>query len=284
LEKTQVSTTSKGIAAMRASESEKPADARICYDPFARRFAGTGFYLLSKAFLDYAERRAPGVSGFIVCRCRYFDDYLDACLRSGISQVVILGAGLDSRAYRGRLLQEHVPTFEVDAPATQADKMERVGKVLGTRPAHVRYVPIDFNEETLDKLLSEGFDRSKRTLFMWEGVTYYLGADAVDATLGWIASNAASGSPVIFDYVHASALAAEHQRGEISRMQRYRRFTGEGFDFGIEEGGVEAFLTSRGFAHVVDIGAEGLKRLYCTGPNEGRTVADVYSILHAEVA
>jgi methyltransferase (TIGR00027 family) len=268
---------------MRAVESAKPADERICYDPFARRFAGTGFYLLAKLFSGYGERRAPGTQGFIVCRCRYFDDYLGRCLRSGTSQVVILGAGLDSRAYRGDLLDRAVRTFEVDHPATQADKMDRVTKTLGTLPARVSYVPVDFNEETLDKLFSDGFNRTQKTLFIWEGVTYYLNAAAVDATLEWVRSNSAPGSTIIFDYVRASALTARHQRGEIRRMRRYRRLTGEGLVFGIEEGHVEDFLASRGFVHVVDVGAEALKRLYCTGANQGRAVGDVYSIVHADV-
>ena len=224
------------------------------------------------------------MQGYVVCRCRYFDDFLDECLRSGTSQVVILGAGLDSRAYRGRLLDERVTTFEVDHPATQADKTDRVKELLGAMPAHVSYVPIDFNEETLDKLVAEGFDRSQKSLFIWEGVTYYLNADAVDATLRWIASNAARGSAIVFDYVRASALTARHQRGEISRMQRYRHLTGEGLVFGVGEGQVQDFLAARGFVNVVDVGAAELERLYCTGPNEGRAVADVYSIVHADVA
>ena len=83
MKKNQTSTTAMGIAAMRAIESEKPAGERLCYDPLARRFTGRGFYLLSKLFAGYGERRAPGVQGYILCRCRYIDDYLQACRQSG---------------------------------------------------------------------------------------------------------------------------------------------------------------------------------------------------------
>jgi methyltransferase (TIGR00027 family) len=283
MKKTQVSTTARGIAAMRALESGKPAGERICYDPLARSFTTPGFYALVKLFAGYGEARAPGTQGFIVCRCRYIDDYLQECLESGARQVVILGAGLDSRAYREEALLEQVKFFEVDQPATQASKIERVRKVLGKIPANVTYVPLDFNADTLDKLLSCGFDRSLKTLFIWEGVIYYLSAAAVDTTLAWVRTNAAPGSAIIFDYVYSSALTAERQRGEIKRMQRYSPITGEGLVFGIEKGQVQDFLAQRGFTNVVDADAGQLQRLFCTGPNQGRKVADVYAIVHAEV-
>jgi methyltransferase (TIGR00027 family) len=275
VKKTQTSGTAKGTAAMRAIESEKPANARICYDPFARKLTETWFYLLIKLFAGYGERRTHGALTFIVCRCRYFDDYLQRCLQSGTSQVVILGAGLDSRAYRGDLLQRGVKTFEVDHPATQASKVERLKKVLGTIPAHVAYVPIDFNDETLDKLLACGFDRSLKTLFIWEGVTYYLDAEAVEATLAWVRANAAPSSAIIFDYQYISEPTRAHL--VLSRL------TGERRAFHIEKSQIEDFLTRRGFTHVVGVNAEQLKRLYCTGPNKGRTVAENYGIAHAEV-
>jgi methyltransferase (TIGR00027 family) len=284
MKKTQTSTTALGIAAMRALESEKPTGQRICYDPFARQLTTAGIYFLSKLFAGYGERRAPGAQGFIVCRCRYFDDYLQRCLTSGAKQVVILGAGLDSRAYRGEILQRAIRTFEVDHPATQASKIKRLNRVLGQIPAHVTHVPIDFNHETLDKLLACGFDRSLKTLFIWEGVTYYLQPEAVDATLAWVRANALPGSTIIFDYMFQSALTAAHQRGEVKRMQRYRHLTGEGLVFGLEQGHIETFLTDRGFTHVVNAIAEDLERLYCAGTNQGRTVAGIYAIVYAQVA
>jgi len=278
---TQISTTALGIAAMRAIESEKPPEVRICYDPFARQLTSTGFYLLSKLFAGYGEKRAPGTQGFIVCRCRYFDDYLQQCLKGGIAQVVILGAGLDSRAYRVESAGGEVKYFEVDQPATQKSKIERIRRVFGTPPANVVYVPVDFNEESLDKLHSCGYDRSQRTVFLWEGVTYYLQPAAVDATLAWIRSNSAARSAILFDYIDAEALTLR-QRGEIKRMQRYRGITGEGLIFGIEKGQIQTFLGERGFQNVVDADADELRRLYCTGLNRDRAVAGVYSIVHAE--
>lgn len=108
---------------------------------------------------------------FVVSRRRYIGEYLQERLDRGTAQVVLLGAGLDSRAYRGELLARAIKTFEVDPPVTQASKIARVKWLLGTLPEHVAYVPLDFNRETLDQLLLAGFDSPLKTLFSWEGVT-----------------------------------------------------------------------------------------------------------------
>ena len=282
MKRTQASTTAQGIAFARALESSKPAEERICYDPLARQMISTPFYLFCKLFAGYGEASAPGVLGYLAARTRYIDDYLQNCLDSGLEQLVILGAGLDSRAYRFEQLKER-RVFEVDHPATQSGKIERVNKILGDLPRHVVYVPVDFNQETLHKLLDLGYDKQRQTLFVWEGVTYYLTAEAVDSTLAFVLAHSGQGSSIIFDYVYASALTAAHKRGEVTRMQRYSRFTGEGLVFGIEEGQVEAFLLARGYTQIQNVTSEDLKRLYFTGVNQTRAVAPIYAIVHAAV-
>jgi methyltransferase (TIGR00027 family) len=137
MRKAQASGTAIGAAAVRAIESEKPADERICYDPFARRFISTSVYLLMKLFAWYGEWHTKGALTFIICRCRYIDDYLQECLKCGVAQLVILGAGLDSRAYRDELHQGAAGVFEVDHPATQARKIGQVKKVFGTVPSQI---------------------------------------------------------------------------------------------------------------------------------------------------
>jgi methyltransferase (TIGR00027 family) len=282
MRKTQSSATAKGTAAMRAIESEKPSNERICYDPFARKFSDTVYYVLIKLFAGYGERRTHGALTFIACRCRYFDDYLQERLKCGTAQLVILGAGLDSRAYRNELLQGAVKIFEVDQPATQASKMGRVKKIFGKTPTNVTYVPIDFNDETLDKLRTYGFDLSLKALFIWEGVTYYLDAEAVEATLTWVRENASPGSTIIFDYQYIPA-TNRSQRQLNYLYAVIARISGERRAFGFEKGQIKDFLTQRGFTNVVEVNAEQLKQLYCTGPNQKRTVAENFAIVHAEV-
>ena len=283
MRKTQASTTAQGIAFARALESSKPDGERICCDPLARRLVGPAFYLFCKLFAGYVERKGPGVLGFLVARCRYIDDYLQACLEDGLEQLVILGAGLDSRAYRFEQLEGHVKVFEVDHPATQQVKIRKLNEIFDRLPEHVTYVPIDFNVEALQKLSDFGYDRQAKTLFIWEGVVHYLTAQAVDQTLEFVSKNSGAGSSIIFDYVYASALTAAHKRGEIIRMQRAKRYTGEGLVFGIEEGRVEAFLQVRGYTQVQNVTGEDLKRLYFTGANRTRAIAPIYAIVYATV-
>jgi methyltransferase (TIGR00027 family) len=283
MKKTQASTTAQGIAFARALESRKLAGERICYDPLARRLISPAFYLLGRLFANYGERKGPGVIGFLVARCRYIDDYLQACLGTGIEQLVILGAGLDSRAYRFEQLKGRVKVFEVDHPATQQAKLEKLEKIFGKQPEHVTYVPVDFDEEALHKLFDFGYSRREKTLFIWEGVVYYLTAEAVDQTLGFVVKNSGSGSSIIFDYLYTSALTAAHKRGEIVRMQRAKRYTGEGLVFGIEERQVEEFLRARGYTQIQNVTSEDLKRIYFIGVNQARTIAPIYAIVHATV-
>ncbi len=286
MKRNQTSITALGIAVLRAYESERPANERVCYDPFARRFVGSLFYNVTKFFLasGYAEWRGPGVAGFLAARCRYIDDYLRACLAEGLEQLVILGAGYDSRAYRTEGLAGRVRVFEVDHPATQADKIAKVRKILGQLPEYVTYVPIDFTRESLaERLCASGYDRRLKTLFIWEGVTYYIGAEAVDSTLATITGNARPGSSVIFDYTSPTVISGAAGRGEVASMRRSSRFTGEGMVFGIDPAEIRPFLESRGFVQVVSVTGEQLHAMYFTGANARRKVAPVYAIVHATV-
>jgi methyltransferase (TIGR00027 family) len=197
VKKKQSSLTARGIAAMRAVESSKPEGQRICYDPLARKLISPTFYYLTKLLAGYGASKSPGTIEFIISRVRYIDDYLQSCLHDGIEQLVILGAGLDSKAYRFEELKKGRKVFEVDHPATQQEKQKKVRKLFGELPGHVIYVPIDFNQESLDKLFEYGYEKQRKTLFIWEGVTYYLSGDAVDASLAFVTQNSSRGSLIV---------------------------------------------------------------------------------------
>jgi len=238
-----------------------------------------GFFIKS----GYAEMRGPGVVGFLMARERYIDDILQDFLGKGLQQLVVLGAGYDARAYRFEALRQ-VRVFEVDHPATQADKLARVQVIFGALSAHVTYVAVDFNTQTLEQRLEEsGYDPTLKTLFIWQGVTMYLTAGAVDDTLYFVVRHAALGSAVVFDYIYRSVLDEVQKHGEVSNMRRYRFMTGERLTFGIEEGAVETFLKERGFRQIRDMDAQGLKQVYFTGKNAGRKVTSGYGIVVAQV-
>jgi len=285
MKKSQSSLTAAGIAIVRAIESEKPAGERICYDPYARRFVGAGLFYFVKLFvaLGYANWRGPGVWEFLAVRDRYIDDYLETCLSQGLEQLVILGAGYDARAYRFEALKSGVKVFEVDHPATQAVKLKKVAAILGARPAHVTYVPIDFDQQTLaERLFDSGYDERHKTLFIWQGVTQYLTPQAVDDTLAFVAEHSGPGSSIIFDYMDAALLRGAPRHGEISSMRRNRRLSGESLVFGIPIDSIQEFLEERGFTQVKNADHVALEKAYYSG-SRPRKVADGYAIASAVI-
>lgn len=287
MRKNQTSLTAMGIAILRAVESEKSAEERICFDPYARRFIPGWFYQIMSFFIrsGYAERRGKGVIGFLAARDRYIDDFLAARLAEGFEQLVILGAGYDSRAYRFEALRDPIRVFEVDHPATQRDKIARVKQIFGSLPPQVRYVAIDFNQQTLsDCLAAHGYDPRAKTVFLWQGVTYYLDSEAVDGTLGFIAQHSGPGSSLVFDAIDSALLTAPPDHREVRNMRRYRGMTGEDLRFGIPLAQVEAFLAQRGFAQIHTVGSEELKALYFHGKNQARHVMAGYAIISAVVS
>jgi methyltransferase (TIGR00027 family) len=213
MKKEKPSPSAEMVSAVRATESMRPANEQICNDPFAKDFLGTKFTilmknrLLTRIALWKAERTNPGAVGCVASRTRYIDDYLQACINDGIKQLVILGAGYDSRAYRFDELIRNVKVFEVDHPATQKVKIEKIKKIFGFQPNHVFYIPIDFEREKLDKRFFEsGYDRNLKTLYIWEGVTMYITAEAVDKTLAFVTNNSGKGSSIIFNYIFQSVV------------------------------------------------------------------------------
>jgi methyltransferase (TIGR00027 family) len=283
----QSSITASGIAVARAVESEQAEGVRICYDPFAVKFLNPWFYRFMRIFIvtGYAERTGAGVQGFLVARCRYMDNILQASLDEGLQQLVILGAGYDSRAYRFEKIYQNVKVFEVDHPATQQVKMNKVKAMLGALPGYVSYVAVDFNRDTLEqRLTASGFNEHLKTLFIWEGVVMYLSIQAVDSTLNFILQHSGTGSRVVFDYIYTALLDGSVKHGEVSRMGRVRRFSGEGLTFSIAEGKAKEFLERRGFINPIDVSGEDLHRYYFTGSNAKRKVAWGYGIVSAEVS
>ena len=201
--------TAVSTAVLRALEHYVAPDQRLFDDPFARPLCGPLLSTLLSLFalrplrewaFRRSERRAPGAVGVLLCRFAYLDDVLREALADGVRSVVILGAGLDSRAYRvsGAAAAR---VFEVDHPSVLEVKKTRLQRHLGTLPSHVRFVAVDF--ETLDlaaALTASGFDPGTRTLFLWEGVSQYISREALHDTLR-VVGRSAPGSRLAFSYV-----------------------------------------------------------------------------------
>ncbi|MBA4369122.1 MAG: SAM-dependent methyltransferase [Desulfobacterium sp.] len=292
MKKNRSSRTAEIVTAWRAAESLQPEDDRICNDELAGKlihpvyqFIGA-FDFLRKLGIWYSERMAPGIPGFVIARTRYIDDHLQACIHEGLEQLVILGAGLDSRAYRFQsLATTPVRVFEVDHPATQQVKIQRVLKAIGNIPEHVTYVPIDFDRERLDqKLTATGYSHHKKTFFILEGVVTYLTAEAVDNTLAFVTQNSGPGSSIIMSYIFKSVIDDSQAKDkETRRFRKAVRKRGEPATFGIDEGAVETFLTSRGFTRIVNVSMSSLKERYFLHQNRYKRIFPRAGIAHAMV-
>jgi methyltransferase (TIGR00027 family) len=285
------SRTAQGIAAARARESARPEGERLFYDPFAWHFLSRRlrFLVAIPPVRNFLRRRnarlLPGMFGGLVARTRYMDDHLLTCLENGVKQVVILGAGYDARAYRFREQSRSVRYFEVDRSATQALKKATLERLLGALPDHVTYVPVRFHRERLeDKLLQAGYRPDWRTLFIWEGVTMYLEASAVDATLGFVSGHAPPESSVIFDYFPPSVMEGTCEFPEARALVRHVRRCKEEIRWGARPEEVSDLLTRHGFHRIRDVPAEECRRRYFRENYTDLPISRLLRFVDAEVA
>jgi len=152
----------------------------------------------------------------IAARSRFADDAVAAAAAAGTGQVVVLGAGLDTSAYRNP--HPDVRFFEVDHPDTQAWKRARLAEVGIAIPATLSYVPVDFERHSLaDELAVAGFDRTRPAIFLWLGVVMYLTAEAIESTLRYIAGQGGGGE-VVFDYLSPAVSDSAAQRARADRV------------------------------------------------------------------
>jgi methyltransferase (TIGR00027 family) len=192
----QASRTALGAAKHRAAHQTLERG-RIFSDPLALRILGSDAESLNADAENEVARR--GLRLFIAARTRFSEDALAASIPRGLRQVVILGAGLDTYAYRSPLI-DGLRVFEVDHPATQAWKRRRLAEVGISVPETLTFAPIDFERETLaDGLAAVGFCTNERTFFTWLGVVPYLTEEAVLATVAVVAG-LKGGAQIVFDY------------------------------------------------------------------------------------
>jgi methyltransferase (TIGR00027 family) len=284
------SMTSLETLRWRAIESLRPEDERVCYDNMAIGFMDRPWpsllrnRFIQKLLIRQSNKDHIGMGGFIVARTRYIDEFLKAKIAEGIKQLVILGAGYDSRAYRFGLSDAGGKVFEVDHPGTQLLKMTKVRAALGSMPKHVVYVHVDFASEKLDiNLPKNGYDSRLKTLFIWEGVTMYLTAQSVDRTLAFIAGYSGEDSLVVFDYLYGSAIDGTSQLKEAEMMRSHCARLGEPLLFGLKEDAIEKFLSSRGFTLLENAAALSLKDAYFKGKGQQRRVFPLTAIASAKV-
>lgn len=279
------------IALIRVSESSKPEDERICYDPYAIRFINPEILEFAarnpdeyKAEIEQLERLFPGLANSAVARVRYFDDVVKASADDGLEQLVILGAGYDTRAYRIEGLK-NIKVFEVDHPDTQRVKVEKIKEIFGSLPGHVTYIPADLEINKFGQQLADnGYDKTKKTLFVVEGLVMYLQPEAMDEILSFIVHNSGKESAIIFDYGTFRSTNAEDNASEAGKnIRNFTKKQGEPLKFIVRDGTIETFLSERGFSRILNMTSQDYKKAYFHGKNEGRAVSSLLSFAYAVV-
>ena len=284
------SMTDMGAAAFRAVESMKPSNERVCYDPYADIFLSLPLRSIRKSrtltriVLFYLDIKLPGIFNEIVARTRYIDDQVIRSINEGMTQLVIMGAGYDTRAHRIPKIKEKMRPFEIDHPMTQRLKIRRLNKLFGKMSDHVTYVPVDFEKQTMRNALNQsGYDSSQKTLFIWEGVSMYITPEAVDEALSFVVTYSGKGSGIIFNYCFQSLVDGKCTLFGAEKFRKYVMKKEEPILFGIEEGKAESFLKNRGFGHVKDVTGKELQQLYFTSPNSDRRLPEFGGIVYATV-
>ena len=280
--------TAFGPMALAAVEQHEPPGRRLVDDDLAASFlptptrwlvAATRSSALRRLFIAAMDRSGPGLWANLTCRKRYVADKLDDALES-TDAVVILGAGMDTRAYQ-LAPRTDIPVFEVDLPVNIARKTAAVRRVLGDVPPSVRFVELDFERDDLLTALAEhGYRREYRVFFIWEGVTQYLTGEAVRATLEGLRP-VAPGSRLVFTYVRRDFIDGTNLYGTPTLYRRVRQRR-QLWHFGIQPEEVQDFLAGYGWRLVEQAGPEQLVQRYIEPAGRNLTASQLEWSAYAE--
>ena len=287
------SRTARYVALFRALETARRTG-RLFDDPYAAAFLSRRHRLVAELarvpalggrLERYIDRRWPGLHTSAVVRTRLIDDLVSEALLEGAEQVVLLGAGYDSRAYRLPGMADR-RVFEVDRPSTQAVKQRLLGTRLSAdRRDHVRFVPADLIHDDLGTaLLAAGYDPARDTVVVWEGVTNYLTEAAVDRTVRKLAALTPAGSRLIVTYVDRAVLDGTADDAGVARWRAAVGAGGEPWTFGFDPADLERFLADRGMTLVVDLSAADAARRYLVPLQRHEPAAPFYRIAMARTA
>lgn len=229
------------VAAYRARASV--LENAICRDPYAHALAGEDGHALARSY----DEVNPHLELWVSLRTAAIDAEVRSAIQDGIRQIVILGAGLDTRA--ARLARDGVRFFEVDRPETQAEKKRRLELIEGYPHEAATYVTCNFeSDDFLDRLVASGFQVDEPAFFVWEGVTYYLTEPAVRATLRRVAEGTHPRSRIVFDYVGRNFVEGAAKNAQDRAARDYVAKLGEPFRFGVND--VLPILYEEGFRYV----------------------------------
>ncbi len=274
----QPSRTAQRVALRRAAHQllDEP---RVFDDPLAVAIADGE----SERPPEAQQPHSRALRAFIAVRSRYAEDQLAIAIERGVRQYVVLGAGLDTFAYRNPFQALGLRVFEVDHPATQEWKRARLDEAYIPVPKDVTFAAVDFEHESLEEgLLRTCFDQQHPAFFSWLGVTPYLSRTAFDATMHFIAS-LPSGSGVVFDYALERSLLSPQQQLALDALSARVARAGEPFQLFFNPRELNGDLARWGFGWIEDLGCDQINARYFAGRADGLAVTGGGHLLGCEV-
>lgn len=280
----QPSVSALNVARCRAIAAHEPREAIKGPDYLAEVFLGDEAQQSLKdpamhaLILKKLAAFSPGGYEFFIARTAYMDRIVAQALRDGIPQIVFLGAGYDTRAYRFCHLIHSTHIFELDNKATQQHKRSLLEQAHVPIPVKLTFVTINFNRDDMAAVLAKaGYASDKKTLFIWEGVSYYLPPETVYVTLNFVRRNSPAGSTICFDYMLTEAELPNRFGAVQGRAAMKATFTAEPLQFDLANASVVPFLTERGFRVIEHLTTADMQRRYLTLP-DGSLAGDVLDL------
>jgi methyltransferase (TIGR00027 family) len=272
------SRTALGVALRRAAHQllDHP---KVFDDPLAVAIAGGEDAVRAEIAEREYSTLAPFIRAFMAVRSRLAEDELAAAMARGVAQYVVLGAGLDTFAYRQRFASAELRVFEVDHPETQAWKRERLHAAGIAIPTNVVYAEADFRRQSLAGILADaGLAATRPAFFAWLGVTMYLEKPAVFATLDDVAKAARGGGGVVLDYIVDPTPLGPPVRAVFDRLADRVAKAGEPWVSYFTPAEIVSELTRREFLTAEDADGDKLNRRYFADRTDGLRVATLSHI------
>jgi methyltransferase (TIGR00027 family) len=270
MKKDTPSKTAQYMALYRAMETRRPRGKRLFTDPYAIQFLTPAHRLLcrlasfppaERLFYHLIQRRIPGALASGLARTRLIDDLLETTIQQGVRQVIIPGAGFDTRSIRLTNLKD-ISIIEIDHPDTARCKLQTLTRHIKTLPKNTRYLSIDFNKQSLEDLFKQqAIDLSLPTTLIWEGVTNYLQREAIDAVFA-LAGKFAKGSFIIFTYIDKKVLENPASYYGAARLIKDLDAIEERWTFGFSPAELPGYLSEFGLSLLKDAGAADYRQQY----------------------
>ena len=284
MEQNNPSLTAYKVAMMRATHQvlDNP---KVLEDPIALRIIGTqDVSEISSTSRKFKTKLQSYLRAIVVARSRFVEDELAVAVKRGIRQYIILGAGLDTFAYRNPYSSKSVRIFEVDHPVTQQWKRQQLHKAKISVPKTITFVPIDFeNQQLANQLREAGFRTDEPSFFSWLGVTMYLNRETTMATMKYISSSTPSGSEIIFDYTTPPSSQNFLRRFVFRLMARRVAAVGEPWRSFFNPNSLIDDLKAIGFTHVQDITPEEINEQFFKDRADNLMVGKFGHLMKAQV-